>query len=553
MANHLDSNFGGTMLNSIRRTLNKLKGETSGNATLIVALGMPVLIGGSGLAVDTAQWYMWKRELQNAADQAALAGAWAKSSATSASTYSARAAQEFNSNVDKTAAIVTTPAVSVVSHGTGTNNAVLVTASASKTLPFSNIVTGNTTTVNVSAKAAFTSGATYTTCLLAIHPTAAQAFKFGGSVSGSSNCGAGSLSTDPAAAMKEVGNTSVPLGSLVSAGGIDDGFENNLGSTGSIHENETGLGDPYGSLATPPMNTSTNQTYTCPTGTSGTSAYTTADVTVRTERSYAYYTKSGNTYTPAPTYSGTYKREYTDGAPGVTTQDVTVTSTTPTTVGPNTSDYVKWGSGSTVIYEKETTTVYTTYSDIQPHEGSGGVAGGPATPQPGIYTSISIDCDTNFAPGIYFTGSIDFGQNHTITGAGVLFVITSSSGNITINSNSDMDISGITAAKLIADYNYSPADAAKMAGMVFWDKESSQSFNMNGNADVKIDGVFYMPNRETTFNGTAAANVASGKCMMVVSSMMTINGNFNVTNFCTPSGVSAMNIGGGTASVKLVS
>ena len=39
---------------------------------------------------------------------------------------------------------------------------------------------------------------------------------------------------------------------------------------------------------------------------------------------------------------------------------------------------------------------------------------------------------------------------------------------------------------------------------------------------------------------------------MVVSNTMTINGNFNVTNFCTPNGVSAMNIGGGTASVKLV-
>ena len=74
------------MLASIRRKLSQLKANTSGNATLLVALGMPVLIGGSGLAVDTAEWYMWKRELQFAVDQAALAGAWARSDSDTAST-----------------------------------------------------------------------------------------------------------------------------------------------------------------------------------------------------------------------------------------------------------------------------------------------------------------------------------------------------------------------------------------------------------------------------------------------------------------------------------
>lgn len=564
------------MLSAIRRNLRDLKASTSGNATLLVALGMPVLIGSSGLAVDTSQWYMWKRELQNAADQAALAGAWAKSSGTSTSTYSARAIQEFNANVAATSNFHTTPAVSTVSHGTGTNNAVLVTVSATKTLPFSSIITGESTTVAVQSKAAFTSGATYTTCLLAVHPSASQAFKFGGSVSGSSNCGAGSLSTDPTASMKEDGNTSVPLGSVVSAGGIDDAFENNLGANGEIRENETDLSDPYGDIATPDSSTSTAKTYVCPTGTSGSGTYTTADVTVRTVRTYQYYTKAGTTYTWAPAYNGPFKRPTFDNYPGITTQDVIISSssssnaepdpfeyhpgispdevpeTSPSSsiVGPNTGDYVKYGSGSATIYETETTTVYTSYSDVKTVQGT---AGSAANLQPGIYTAINISCNTNFSPGIYFTNSIDFGQNHAITGAGVLFVITSASGNITINSNSNMDISGITATTLVNNYGYTSADANKLAGMVFWDKLSTNSFNMNGNATVKIDGVFYMPNRDTTFNGTAAANVNSGKCMMVVSSTMTINGNFNVTNFCTPNGVPAMNIGGGTATVKLVS
>ncbi|HEX4846836.1 MAG TPA: pilus assembly protein TadG-related protein, partial [Novosphingobium sp.] len=101
------------MLSSIRRTLREIKTSTSGNATLLVALGMPVLIGGSGLAVDTAQWYMWKREIQYAADQAALAGAWARSSEDSRSNYVTRARQEFGANISATTGINSTPNVSL--------------------------------------------------------------------------------------------------------------------------------------------------------------------------------------------------------------------------------------------------------------------------------------------------------------------------------------------------------------------------------------------------------------------------------------------------------
>lgn len=67
------------MLHSIRRTLRKLRIDRSGNTALLVALGMPALVGGAGLAVDTAQWYVWKRELQHAVDQSAMGAAWALS------------------------------------------------------------------------------------------------------------------------------------------------------------------------------------------------------------------------------------------------------------------------------------------------------------------------------------------------------------------------------------------------------------------------------------------------------------------------------------------
>ena len=60
----------------LRRKLAGLHECKSGNATLMTALGLPALLGATGYGVDTAQWYMWQRELQHSVDQAAIGGAW---------------------------------------------------------------------------------------------------------------------------------------------------------------------------------------------------------------------------------------------------------------------------------------------------------------------------------------------------------------------------------------------------------------------------------------------------------------------------------------------
>ena len=124
-------------MRKLRKLLKNLKRTTCGNAALVVGLGMPALVGTAGLAVDVSQWFLWKNEMQFAVDQAALAGAWARTDSSTSSTYSARATQEYEANVQIVKNFDTTPDVTLVSIGTGTNNAVQVTASASKSLPFS--------------------------------------------------------------------------------------------------------------------------------------------------------------------------------------------------------------------------------------------------------------------------------------------------------------------------------------------------------------------------------------------------------------------------------
>ena len=88
------------MRKKLLQNLKALKGCTSGNAMMLMALGMPMLIGGAGLGVDFSQWYLWKRELQLATDQAAIAAAWAKTATNTSSSYQTRGTQDYYANLE---------------------------------------------------------------------------------------------------------------------------------------------------------------------------------------------------------------------------------------------------------------------------------------------------------------------------------------------------------------------------------------------------------------------------------------------------------------------
>lgn len=55
--------------------LRRFRRDQRGAAAIIVAVLMPVFIGGIGLGVETGYWFMWERKLQHIADVAAYAGA----------------------------------------------------------------------------------------------------------------------------------------------------------------------------------------------------------------------------------------------------------------------------------------------------------------------------------------------------------------------------------------------------------------------------------------------------------------------------------------------
>ena len=54
-------------------SLRGFSGDRSGVVVVLVALALPVLAGGMGLAAESPYWYVHQRGMQNAADAAAIA------------------------------------------------------------------------------------------------------------------------------------------------------------------------------------------------------------------------------------------------------------------------------------------------------------------------------------------------------------------------------------------------------------------------------------------------------------------------------------------------
>lgn len=512
------------MLSSLKRLANDLRNCSSGNATLIVALGAPVLIGGAGLGVDLTQWYMWKRELQFAVDQAAVAGAWARTNDATAATYANRATQEFTANLSVTEDFAAAPQVSLANYSGGSNNSVIVSATATKALPFSSFVSGTTATITAYAQASFTRGATFTSCLIAVDEDEDGAITIGGAATLTAGCGMAALSDDPNA-VRANGNPTVDAGWILARGGIDDWFNTNTDDI--IIENMDGLYDPFENLNPPnPTESQVQRTYSCAT----TAGSTTATVATTTNVSYAYFQGSNsNNATP-----------YTYGAPKAATTNTDtkyeqlVSRTTQ--AGSSTTTSTAWthvsGNGNNKVWERRTTQITTTYSNLV---NTGGTVGGSVVP--GTYSDIFVSCNTTFATGVYIIdgGGLDLTSQYEVTGNGVMFVLKNGA-YIKIRGGSTINLTAIQASDLIAR-GVSTTDANQLAGMlVFEDRESEGTSrnDINGNSTTILNGTLYFPISNITFSGTAQV---TSQCLMIAANTITLTGTTNMSTFC-PSGSS---------------
>lgn len=239
-----------------RFSISELMRSASGNVLIIMAAGFPVLIGGAGFATDTAQWYMWKRELQHAADQAAYAGAWARAIPESENNWRTRAEQEYAANIVQVSDFDTSPTIELADYAGGNQNSVVVAATASKRLPFSSFFMRAPATIGVSAQATFRGGLSYNACLIALRDDGTS-LQIGGSATVRARCGLAALSCDENAVIID-GSSKVETDSIATCGtvSVSDPELQDV-----VSENVEGLKDMYADLEPPTNDTPRN--YEC--------------------------------------------------------------------------------------------------------------------------------------------------------------------------------------------------------------------------------------------------------------------------------------------------
>lgn len=226
--------------------------DESGNTLAIGAATMPIIIGGAGLAIDTVQISLAKRELQRAADSAALAGAYAinqnPSTTGTARTTVARdgVTRDLQINNDET---LSSPAVVQNAPATGSyagnSNAVRVQLTTSQNLSFFSFFNTGPASITVEATAAIIREGSF--CMLSLEDSNAPGITITGNATLNLGCGMSTNSTSTNA-ITAGGSSVVYATPIMAVGGVPT--STNFGSATLIPYSAI-QADPFASLPNP--------------------------------------------------------------------------------------------------------------------------------------------------------------------------------------------------------------------------------------------------------------------------------------------------------------
>src|SRR5687768_13064738 len=203
------------MLKAFKRLWN----DKRGNALIIAGAAMPLLVGAAGLATDTIQWTLWKRQLQRAADSAALAGVYDRI-ANDGSTANVPTAVDYDlGKHDHTG--IPLKDVPEVDYPTGTNwtNPVRVTLALQKNLGFSSLFLSAPPVITTRATAATVATGVY--CVVSLVDTSDTGIKATGNGDINLGCGMITNSTSLTAAIA-TGSSAVNATPVAAVGDIQD-------------------------------------------------------------------------------------------------------------------------------------------------------------------------------------------------------------------------------------------------------------------------------------------------------------------------------------------
>jgi Flp pilus assembly protein TadG len=245
------------MISSFKR----LWRDRRGNALAIAGAALPLVLGSAGLASDTIQWTLWKRQLQRAADSAAMAGVYAiasdkavgNCSDIAGSTYSSPVAYDLKKNykvvgITPTCNVTNPPSVGGF---TADPRAVRVSLSIQKRLAFSGLFLPSVPTITATSTATIVPSGKY--CVISLEKKAVTGITATGSTAVNLGCGMITNSTSLSAAVA-TGSSLVTASPIAAVGGIPSSTH---WGTGTVLQPFTvEQEDPFEKVPIPPYNPS---------------------------------------------------------------------------------------------------------------------------------------------------------------------------------------------------------------------------------------------------------------------------------------------------------
>lgn len=237
--------------------LKKLWRDRRGNALVIAGAALPLVLGSAGLASDTIEWALWKRQLQRAADSGAIAGVYAIVEDVGGRSNVSTAVDRdlsYNSHI----AYTTTKVVGQPASGSYASDpyAVQVQLSVQKKLSFSGMFMNFIPTITASGTATVTPSGQY--CVVSLENTSATGITATGSATVNLGCGMITNSTSLTAAVA-TGSSNVTASPIAAVGGIPASTH---WGTGTVLQPFTlAEADPFASVPPPTFPTASCPNY----------------------------------------------------------------------------------------------------------------------------------------------------------------------------------------------------------------------------------------------------------------------------------------------------
>ena len=471
----------------------KLWKNKRGNAIVIAGASLPMIVGAAGLASDTIQWTLWKRQLQRAADSAAIAGVYDRQSANGATTtVAATVAHDVSVNLHTWFGVKTGyPKVDFPANSGVMTNQVHVTLAIQKPLPFSSMFMTAAPTIVANATAASIPGPG-DPCMLA---TTDDPKDTGLTYSGDADiempdCPLFSNSPSKNSAIAK-GSSHVHASSVAGVGGIQnsDNFQ-----VDSYRPYSPKIPDPY------------------------------ADVNPSASDMHCAVPTTVTTTTTTP--SGTWHWEGSGSNKGKV-DDPPIVTTTTTTVPTALTESTNWANAKAA-------------------DGTAANCFSSLSVSPG--TTLNLG-DRHGAP-IYINGGDAFIQgNLSCTNCTIVLTnIDMTNPNATIG---EFKVNSTANINMTA-----PAGATDLfKGIAIYQDRRAQTGpshvnKINGNSGSIIQGALYFPKQKLEYNGTGTT---SAICTMFVAWTLEFTGNSTTSNkFKSLADCSAYGLGGGGGATRMV-